>query len=245
MKTENILDRYIKANFKLIENELGIACVAMGAAFLLLGTYLGALPFLPLLGGAAYLTYKLMKKLCYESIYGNGAYLFQSLPVTPVQLVTCKIFTAGLSLLLILAVVLFALVLAALFNTHPGAFVDKFMQHFLDRGAAAEQLSMILAAEFLVMVISCFRGGAVILLGVITYQSMPQHHHRWYMKLLVLMEMMAIQALCGEAVEGLFTVAGFSYTLAQPLIQLVLEILVVAAAAKTSIRLVEKKYKVM
>ena len=243
MKTENMLDRYIKTNFKLIENELGLACVAMGVGFISMATYIGILLLLPLLAGTVYLVYKLMRKLLYDSIYGPPASLFQSLPVTTVQMVSCKIFTAGLSLLMVLVVMAAAAVAAAMFSGSPEAFLDDFLQGFIDEGAAAGQLPYVLAGEVLVSVAACFKEGAVILFGVATYQSLPEQNKRWYMKLLVIAEALAIQAVSGNLVETVFTAASLEYTVLRPLLDLAVQTAVLTVLAKLCIRLVDRKYR--
>jgi len=173
VKENNLMDQYIKANFKLMENELGIACVAAGCGFALLSSFVGILLLLPLLAVSIYFFFKAMRKLFYDSIYGKSAYLFQSLPVSPSQLVSCKIFAAGLSFLLLSAVMVGAGLVIALFQSGIRAYVDGLMQDFVDQGAVTEQLPLILAAEFLAVCTASFRDGAVYFLGVITYQSMP------------------------------------------------------------------------
>ena len=205
---------------------------------------MGILLLLPLAAASVYFVYKGMRKLFYESIYGPSASLFQALPVSASQMVSGKIFTGGVFLLLLPAVMLAAGgLMAALAGSGVENYVDSLLQNFVDEGALTNQLPLILAAELLVAVIASFKEAAVIFYGVAVYQSLPAHLKKWYMKLLVVIEAWAIQALSASAVEGRFTIADLDYTALRPLLDACLQAAVLAILVKQIIKLVEKKYQ--
>jgi len=240
----DVLDSYIKTNFKLIDNEMGIACVVVGAAFAFLSSFVGIFLLLPLACVSVYFVYKGLRKLFYDSVYGPSASLFQALPVTPLQMVSGKIFTAGVFLLLLPAVIVAAgALMAALTGGGLGNFVDSLLQNFIDEGAATAQLPLILAAEFLLVVAASFKEASVVFYGVASYQSLPAHLKKWYMKILVIIEALAIQGFSVNAVDGLFTVAGLSYTVLRPLADACVQVAVLVILVKLTVKLVEKKYQ--
>ena len=170
----NRLDRCIKLDFGMVQNEIGIMCVAAGGGIILSGLSLVLLLAVPvLLIVQIVFMIKMYKKLFYTSLYGETAAFYQSLPITTEEMTAGRIFTAGTGLLMANIVSIICLIIVV--NTI--GIASDLLEIYIDIAGKAGQnvfSGRLLPATFLASTVSMYRQSAFILMAVVIYNSLPQ-----------------------------------------------------------------------
>ena len=244
----NHVDSYIIANFKLIGSSLGIACVATGAVAVFLSIPLiGTFVALPLSIVAMYQIYCIMKKLYYESTFGNDAYLYKSLPVSPSQEIYCKILTGGIALLLqgVSTMVCFSLyyVLTGLGKV---TLLNSFLQGYIERGVESAGIPLYVSLDFLAAAVGAFAQVAVLFLVITMYNYMDafQKTRNKTAKYMAVGLGAVLQLLLTRFPERVFDTVGLTASIAAPAGSLVMYAAVLVGSVIWTVKLYEEKYQI-
>ncbi|MGN1334467.1 MAG: hypothetical protein ACI4U1_05060 [Anaerovoracaceae bacterium] len=173
------LDKCIKLNFQMVENDIGIMCVMAGTALIcVLGII--TLVLSPLLAVVQVIfAVKMYKKLFYTSLYGETAAFYQSIPASAEEVAASKIFTAGTGLLMSNVISIICLIIV----WNSGSIAGDLMQTLMD--VADADMKSFLSAEFLILKFlaltsSLYRQSAYILMAVVIYNSFaPKRRNEW------------------------------------------------------------------
>ena len=172
---ETMLDKCIKANLKMVENEIAIACT-MGVLLCLMRFWAIILGLIPIVIAAVFL-WKMFRKLFYTSVFGETAATYQSMPVSTAEIVAAKIFVAGLGLI---ALNVSIVVIMAVISTNLGYSNLLGMLDGLGLGINSLNAGYILALEFIAVVIECFWQAALVFLAVVIFNTLPEHSRKGF-----------------------------------------------------------------
>lgn len=237
------MDAYIKANLKLVGGDYAIACIMSVVAGICLATFFLILLVLPAFGVAGYFLYRAYRKLDFDSLYGSSAYFFQGLPVTPKQVALGKIYVGGFGAMLFNVVTLIGAGFLGMAATSYTQLVEAAVQMLIDDGAVPEQVGLIASAGFIAASVGWFATSALILFGVALYQSMAGPRQSWLVKAAVVVLVWGMSLVSGNLADWIFEWFGLAYTVARPLLSLVVNGVVLVLAGWACIRLLERRYQ--
>jgi len=240
------VDSYIFANFKLIDSSLGIACVCSGAMAVFLSIPLiGLFMALPLGIVSLYQFYSVMKKLLYDSTFGSEAYLYKSLPVSPVEEVYCKVLTGGIALLLQAGTMLAGVTVYYLFvSTGKGPLLANFLQEYVEQGIASADIPLYISLDFLAAAVGSFAQVSALFLVIVMYHCMDLFQtgsskmKGTAIGLGVILQLL-ITRFPGMAADA----AGLTGSLAVPAGSLVLYAVILIGSLIWTVKLYERKYQ--
>lgn len=232
---ENNLDKCIRMNFKMVENEIAIAStMAIIMAFCLATLWLAVLSLIPLIVTAVYMV-KMYKKLFYTSVYGETAATYQSLPASAAEMTAAKIFVAGLgSLISTLAYIIVLVIL--LFNY--GSSLMRDIINLLDMG----DLSYTLPLGVLNVVIAAFAQSALIFLAVAAYNSVINERKKGVYRFLIVAGTCAVNLILSEG-DALFEKLGIDSLIIPSGAGIVIGLVVMVLCYRKTVKLMEERYE--
>lgn len=234
------LDKCIKLNFGMVENEIGIICVmAMGT--ILCGLGLTLLILIPVLAVVQVVfVVKMYKKLYYTSLYGETAALYQSIPVSVEEMAVSRIFTAGTALLMANIVTVLCFVITMM-GTLAGS-IFNLMLDIADIDWGDYSLESLLPLTFLAFVSSIYRQSAYILAVVVIYNSLPEVRRKEGAKLITFLIAGAIHVALGS-MDKLLELLGAGQTdLWVPAVCMVLDVVLTVVFYRITVKLLKEKY---
>lgn len=176
----NRLDYCIKMQIRMIAGELitAVFLLFMTVMFLNYGGYGGsAYGFMwsigtPCLVAVVLLAFSALRKLFVRSVYGGDAGLYQSLPISASELVTSKIFAAGVFLLLAFLPV-FLIFGSGLGSLYIGKYRIRaaVTQILVNLGYTHSQVPLFAALALIAAVLGCFAAAAAVQLVITLYHS--------------------------------------------------------------------------
>ena len=232
---ENNLDKCIRMNFKMVDNEIAIAAtMAVLMAFCLATLWLAVLCLIPIIVTAVY-TFKMYKKLFYTSVYGETAATYQSLPASAAEMTAAKIFVAGLgSIISTLAYIIVFVVL--LFNY--GSSLMRDIVDLLDMG----NLTYTLPLGVLSVVIAAFAQSALIFLAVAAYNSVVRERRKGLYRFLIVIAAYCVNLLLGNS-GRLLEKLGIESLVIPSVVGIVLGIAVMVLCYRRTVKLMEERYE--
>lgn len=239
---ETMLDKCIKTNFKMVENEIAIACtMALVLAFSFINLFIVLLSPVPLIISVIFL-YKMCKKLFYTSIFGETATTYQSLPASTREMAAAKVFVGGLGIFA--ADLSMFLVLAAVLGKLGGVSASDLMGalEILGGGTAVAQVSIALPLEFLVLVVTCFCQSGIIFMAVAAYNTMREKNRHGFRGILVYLGPVAanyVMMRCGEILSML----GLKYGLWFPALKIVIFAAALVFVYRRTVKMLEERYE--
>lgn len=231
---ENNLDKCIRMNFKMVENEIAIAStMAIIMAFCLATLWLAVLSLIPLIVTAVYMV-KMYKKLFYTSVYGETAGTYQSLPASAAEMTAAKIFVAGLgSLISTLAYIIVLVIL--LFNY--GSSLMRDIINLLDVG----DLSYTLPLGVLNVVIAAFAQSALVYLAVAAYNSVKNEHKKGMYRFLIIFAAYAVNLLLANS-GSLLEKLGIENLMIPSVVGIALGLAVMVVCFRKTVEFMEERY---
>lgn len=236
----NRLDKCIKLNFGMVENEIGIMCV-MAMGIILCGLGLTLLILIPVLAVVQVVfVVKMYKKLYYTSLYGETAALYQSIPVSVEEMAVSRIFTAGTALLMANIVTVLCFVITMM-GTLAGS-IFNLMLDIADIDWGDFSLESLLPLTFLAFVSSIYRQSAYILAVVVIYNSLPEVRRKEGAKLITFLIAGAIHVALGS-MDKLLELLGAGQTdLWVPAVCMVLDVVLTVVFYRITVKLLKEKY---
>ena len=237
----NRLDKCIKLNFGMVENEIGIMCV-MAMGIILCGLGLTLLILVPVLAVVQVVfVVKMYKKLYYTSLYGETAVLYQSIPVSVEEMAVSRIFTAGTALLMANIVTVLCFVITMNMGTLAGS-IFNLMLDIADIDWGDYSLESLLPLTFLASVSSIYRQSAYILAVVVIYNSLPEVRRKEGAKLITFLIAGAIHVALGS-MDKLLKLLGAEQTdLWVPAVCILFDIVLTVVFYRITVKLLKEKY---
>ena len=231
---ENNLDKCIRMNFKMVENEIAIAStMAIIMAFCLATLWLAVLSLIPLIVTAVYMV-KMYKKLFYTSVYGETAATYQSLPASAAEMTAAKIFVAGLGNLISTLAYIIVLVIL-LFNY--GSSLMRDIINLLDMG----DLSYTLPLGVLNVVIAAFAQSALIFLAVAAYNSVKNKSRKGMYRFLIIFAAYAVNLLLANS-GSLLEKLGIESLMIPSVVGIALGLAVMVVCFRSTVKFMEERY---
>lgn len=234
------LDKCIKLNFGMVENEIGIICVmAMGT--ILCGLGLTLLILIPVLAVVQVVfVVKMYKKLYYTSLYGETAALYQSIPVSVEEMAVSRIFTAGTALLMANIVTVLCFVITMM-GTLAGS-IFNLMLDIADIDWGDFSLESLLPLTFLAFVSSIYRQSAYILAVVVIYNSLPEVRRKEGAKLITFLIAGVIHVALGSMDNLLELLGAEQADLWVPAVCILFDIVLTVVFYRITVKLLKEKY---
>ena len=234
------LDKCIKLNFGMVENEIGIMCVmAMGT--ILCGLGLTLLILIPVLAVVQVVfVVKMYKKLYYTSLYGETAALYQSIPVSVEEMAVSRIFTAGTALLMANIVTVLCFVITMM-GTLAGS-IFNLMLDIADIDWGDFSLESLLPLTFLAFVSSIYRQSAYILAVVVIYNSLPEVRRKEGAKLITFLIAGVIHVALGSMDNLLELLGAEQADLWVPAVCILFDIVLTVVFYRITVKLLKEKY---
>lgn len=234
------LDKCIKLNFGMVENEIGIICVmAMGT--ILCGLGLTLLILIPVLAVVQVVfVVKMYKKLYYTSLYGETAALYQSIPVSVEEMAVSRIFTAGTALLMANIVTVLCFVITMM-GTLAGS-IFNLMLDIADIDWGDFSLESLLPLTFLAFVSSIYRQSAYILAVVVIYNSLPEVRRKEGAKLITFLIAGVIHVALGSMDNLLELLGAEQADLWVPAVCILFDIVLTVVFYRITVKLLKDKY---
>lgn len=234
------LDKCIKLNFGMVENEIGIICVmAMGT--ILCGLGLTLLILIPVLAVVQVVfVVKMYKKLYYTSLYGETAALYQSIPVSVEEMAVSRIFTAGTALLMANIVTVLCFVITMM-GTLAGS-IFNLMLDIADIDWGDFSLESLLPLTFLAFVSSIYRQSAYILAVVVIYNSLPEVRRKEGAKLITFLIAGVIHVALGSMDKLLELLGAEQADLWVPAVCILFDIVLTVVFYRITVKLLKEKY---
>ena len=239
---------YVKANLKLASNDYGLACAMSMAMVICLSVLYLALLAIPALGAAVYFLYRGYRRLFFDSLYGNSAYLYQSLPVNPRQAVWGKIIASSLGVMLFNLVTVVLGLFVGIVSTGSvisllGTFSDALAGTMGGQDVMPQQPGLLYLFTAVSMMVEWLATSALILLAVIGYQSIPGARQGGFSKALVIICAWGLSKIIDKLAGWGFDLLGLEHTMAMSVIGLVIKAAVLVLASWGSVRLLERHYR--
>ena len=237
----SMLDKCIKVNFTMVENEIGIICIMAGASFLCLMGLLLVLIIPVLAAVQCIFVVKMYKKLFYTSLYGETALLSQSLPVSVEEMAVSRIFTAGTGLLMANVVTAVCLIIVINTGLMAGSVADVisgvtgiYFEGFL----YGPRLQLI----FLALTASMYRQGAFVLMAIVLYHSLPERRRTEWSRVLAFAVGIGVHiAIC--SIDDMLELLGAEQAdLWVPAICMVLDVVLTVVFYRITVKLLKDKY---
>jgi len=241
---ENNLDKCIRVNFKMVDNEIAAAsCMSLFVVFCIMTLWLLVLAIVPLIVTFVYL-FKMYKKLFYTSVYGETAVTYQSMPASAAEMTAAKIFVAGIGN--IICVVTYIVVIAAFLFFLGGSSLSGLIANIqkivtdlsADGGIAAYTLVLAMVA----LIASTFMQSALIFLAVVAYQSVVREEKKGLYRFLIITGAYVINQLLGRS-GTLLEKLGIDSLIIPAVIGIVLSIVVMVLCYRKTVKLLEEKYE--
>ena len=89
MNSTSTIDKYIKLSWQIVQNDVVLAC-GLTVIMMVMGAGVGIIGSLLLLPVGFLLLFNAARKLFYTSLYGQGATMYQTLPVKPEEIVSLR-----------------------------------------------------------------------------------------------------------------------------------------------------------
>jgi len=239
---ETMLDKCIKANFRMVGSEIGIASV-MGllTAFFLSTFVLILVLFIPLIVTIVYII-KMYKKLFYTSLYGETAAMYQSLPVTASQMTAAKIFTAAAGNIIITAAYMLAITFAITFMGGTDGIMS-FFSELTQIYAAGDVAPAGLILLFINATISFFWIPALIFFSVAACQVSPGKGKKGMRNFFIIISAYAVSLLVDNVGSFLIS-AGLENLLIANGCGVVFGIAVLVICFQKTVNILERNYEI-
>lgn len=256
-KAMSPLDRSIYIHFLMVGGDLGIIFALCCAMMLLAVNLVMIFILLPLTLAVTYFSYKVYRKLFYDSLYGESASLFLALPVSMRDMVRAKIFVAGAgSLIVQVAFSLVAICSAFMLvsSMSPMKFMEIALQNLRAEGAAEGQLSWIAALAVLKMLLSVFCQSAVIMTAVCAYQyllgriamrGLRGDGSRLLLKLILVVLAVTVNVIINDGMKWVFDITGLGYTVFCAGMELLLVLVVLLISVRGITAMLQQSDEVM
>lgn len=237
----NKIDKCIKLNFAMVENEIGFLCV-LGSAMIFCAVSPTMFFFIPI-AAAVLMVFliKMYKKLFYTSIYGETAPLYQSLPVTVEDMVISRIFTAGTGLLLAYAVTNILCILLALIVDLYDSILDLLIE-ISEINPDISNIGALLALALIKSALALYRQSAFVFMVIVLYNSFPQRRRTRSIKVLAFVIAGAAH-LAVENFDNLMELIGAEQAaLWIPAVCIVLDIFLIVVFYRITVKKLKTKY---
>ncbi len=244
---KNCLDDVIKADFKLVNGELGGACALAALIPFILVTFYMAVLIVPAGIGIFYCLAKVCQKLFYDSVFGKSAGLYQALPVSHSDRVISKIFTAAVCQMIPLAVMVVSFFLAnILLGNNPldgtNLFTD-IVNGLIEEGMAAMEISVTLSAALLLIIASLLTFVSAVFCAVTFYQSQPDTRHAGIRKAGIIAVAWLVLQVSSKGIIWIFDILKVDAPMLELGLDLLLQIVILIVTFKLTVGMLEKHYQ--
>lgn len=237
MKEHN-LDKCIRVNFKMVDNEIAVAAtMPILVVMCMMTIFLSVLSLIPIIVSFVYL-FKMYKKLFYTSVYGETAATYQSMPVSAAEMTAAKIFVGGLGNIICGAAYI---IVISIFVLYLGA--DGFSDILYAFQSLGNGLDFyLLPVGVISLVIVAFAQSAMIFLAVVAYQSVVREEKKGLYRFLIITGAYVINQLLGRS-GTLLEKLGIDSLIITAVIGIVLSMVVMVLCYRKTVKLLEEKYE--
>ena len=249
------LDYCIRMQFKIAAGEFVTACMLLmmiGIVWLYMGFggsgYVGMwLAGVPAFLAGLYLSFRVLRKIFINSVSGPASALYQSLPLSFADLVTSKIFTAGIFLLLAFlpAFLIFGNGLGSYYLSRY-VIRSAMVQLLVNLGYLHSQAPLFAALTVVTVVLGCFTMAAAVQFMTAAYQSLTNRPGKLAVGI-VGMILAVLGVLFLNLLPYWLLISGgighsgeMPHTAMMPAAGILLNVGVLLAAGKGSVRLLER-----
>ncbi|MBR5230016.1 MAG: hypothetical protein IKW01_04085 [Firmicutes bacterium] len=236
---ERMLDKCIKANFKMVGNEIGIASVmALVSVFCLLSLWLIPMLVISLPVTVIYMI-KMYKKLFYTSVYGEMAVTYQGLPVPAKENVAAKIFVAGAGIIICNTAYIGVLFLTVISFSQNSTGLKGIFEVLAAAGNA--DMKYVLPLTAMEGIVGAFRIAALIFLTIAAFNSLNGEKKGLH-RFLIITVAFAANVLIGN-ISMLITKLNIDNFFILSSINLIIGAAMIVLCFRLTVKLLEEKYE--
>lgn len=239
----NMLKQCIKLNYKMADSQFGGACIIALFMILFLQTFFMILTVIPLSIFAIYLIYKGMKKIFYDSVFGDSAFFYQSLPINGTQMVIGKIFTGSLGFIFFDGAVLLSFILTSIIggisiSALPLGRIDLLFHTSLG------STFFIFYTVFLILyyLVQIFMTFSIVFLSVTLFETLPKRQRKRWVKTLVSFGVIGSLYVENQCIQWIFNLCQWENPFLQLILEVMLGAVILILTAGQIIRLLSRRY---
>lgn len=234
---ENNLDKCIRANFKMVENDIAAAsCMSIFVVLLLMTIFVSFLSLIPLFLTIVFL-YKMYQKLFYTSVYGETAATYQSLPASAAEMTAAKIFVAGLGS--IICGTTYAVVISILVMYFGADGIGDIIWAFNQLGGGIA--AAVLPLGIISLIVASFAQSALIYLAVAAYNSVKHGRKEKMYRVIIVAGAYVLNLLLVRS-TSFFIDLGIENLLLPEIASIVLSTAVMVACFRKTVEFMEERY---
>lgn len=239
----NSLDKWIKANFLLIKEEIVTYLVfsVVTGFFIVIPTMFGL--FAPLIYMIVLLIiqYRIYKKLFYTSVYGDGAVLYNSFPVSVEEMVQGKVIVIGIVQLIEITVTALIIIISGFIGLFHGlscAVLDA-----LEVGIGITGKSFFILCYLSINIAGI--GQALMIFYMIIYHNSQKDSERnkAFLRLILVMLAMVINTMLFSMTSFFIDVLEMEPAIWMPILNLFVNIILLVLFYKLSVNRFKLKYE--
>ena len=249
MNSSSTIDKYIKLSWQMILNDVALGCgILVIMMVMITAIRLGAMFMIAI---AFFMLFKSAKKLFYTSLYGQGATMYQALPVSPEEVVLGKIVVmTGASILYILIIMCTGPIYSIISGwfeavSHGNGYdlaekVAELVAEFMDIEYLNEfMIPYILAVTILGLVAETFSTWLLVFFGIAWYNSLPLSKKSALAKAAAVAVILAVQMATGTVLNTMTEMSGEAYFLPAEVVGIVLDIIVAVIFYRLTVKRVK------
>ena len=240
MNSTSTIDKYIKLSWQIVQNDVVLAC-GLTVIMMVMAAGVGIIGSLILFPVGFLLLFNAARKLFYTSLYGQGATMYQTLPVKPEEIVLGKVFAITAADMLYMGVMIACLFAAALLSgdlTQGGAFdLPQFIASLADlEYLSGFDVPYVIAVGIAGYVVSEFRLWMLVLFGIVWYNSLPQSAKGGLTKLAAVAIVAGVQIGLGYIVRMITEISGEPYWLPAESAGILLDVIAAVVLYKLTVK---------
>ena len=246
MNSTSTIDKYIKISWQMILNDVVLGCGILVIMMVMVNAIgIGTLFMLAI---AFFMLCKSAKKLLYTSLYGQGATMYQALPVSPEEVVLGKTTVlTGASLLYLVVLVLLGPGYSIISNwivalkhgsdyymtEHVAELVAEFMNiEYLNEF----MIPYIFVVTILGLVTETFRIWLMVFFGIAWYNSLPLSKKTGLAKAAAVAAVVGVQMVTGTVLNSMTEMSGEVYFLPTEVVGIVLDIIIAVIIYRLTVK---------
>jgi len=246
----NRMDNLIMANFKLIKRDIiYMILIILTTGMAIWMDYAAGIILIPLMAGMLFMEFKICKRLFYDSIFAESAYLYNSLPVSAEEIVVSRIAVILFSVVIMdVAGMIFLMVNAYFFASKLSdlSALEQVIEYIREMFPMnlEDKTSLGVALMFLRMVSSPTARLSVAFLGVCAYQILSSRKNGEVLKHAAVIAAALFFLFSEEALGAILSFFGITGYIESSVIVVIAMVLVIAAAGAGCIKFLKNHYDV-
>lgn len=240
MSGGSTFDKYIKMSWQMIQMDVVLGCMGI---VMIVGT-----PELIGRGVLVFLVFPVVavinaaRKILFKSLYGNEAFIYQSLPVNSEEMVIAKVSVMTAISLIMTSLLVIVTMFTTLYmsrETFPDYVAVLTGQEYLNEF----HIPYIVAAEIAGAVTGQLRMWLVIFAAIVWYNSRPDGQKNGLLKLFAGVGVLMLECIIGLPTAVMTRMSGETYWLPAQAVSIVMNVIAVAVLCRYIVNRVSRHYE--